>query len=558
MKYVGSRYVPKFMGTYDATQIYEALCVVDNGLGTSYISQQIVPAGTPLTDTTYWAVYGASSGAIINLQDQIDELNDRTITGFDVLNDLLSEDLTAGTFAMTLGYGSVGDFGGCIYEISATAPASPYPYETLNNGLYAIPYELMYLEQIGAIHDGITDVLSFISVFNQNGIDINLAPGCSYYISDAVSLSNGVNFNGNGSMLRTGSGKAFNISGGYIKSEIKNIILKGGSQGEYAFVISKPHCIIDNIEYLNQDSHFISLTGSGANSAYDTTIKNCTYSHTTADVIDAVRIGVNIDIDGGLVNLIKNSFSVVTIGINIVKAANVNIENNNISNGNASIFPSQTICFGVKIAEGRNINIERNYIEDFECGVYASHADAENINIIDNFINLLSVGDYVIWLFSCKNVRVNGNYLKSTKSGSYGIYISPAGRYVIAEGNTYATTDKYNLGQYTEIIESGSSNLVEFGSTILDIRRHSVTHLATNSESISVGGYYDSPTVTFGGTQDLTVDIPSLHVVKFIAHTNMTVNITTGAGDTYTKALTRLGDCEITIFKHDNGLYSIS
>ena len=75
MKYIGSRYVPKFMGTYDATQIYEALCVVDNGLGTSYISQKIVPAGTPLTNTTYWAIYGSPSGAIIHLQDQIDTIN---------------------------------------------------------------------------------------------------------------------------------------------------------------------------------------------------------------------------------------------------------------------------------------------------------------------------------------------------------------------------------------------------------------------------------------------------------------------------------------------------
>ena len=51
-QYIGARYVPKFMGLYDATQAYENLCVVDNGLGTSYISQKPTPAGTPLTDTT--------------------------------------------------------------------------------------------------------------------------------------------------------------------------------------------------------------------------------------------------------------------------------------------------------------------------------------------------------------------------------------------------------------------------------------------------------------------------------------------------------------------------
>lgn len=74
-QYIGARYVPRFMGTYDPTQIYEALDVVDNGGGTSYISKKPVAAGTPLTNTNYWFVYGAASGAIINLQNQIDAIN---------------------------------------------------------------------------------------------------------------------------------------------------------------------------------------------------------------------------------------------------------------------------------------------------------------------------------------------------------------------------------------------------------------------------------------------------------------------------------------------------
>lgn len=78
-EYIGARYVPKFMGTHDNTQAYEALCVVDNGQGTTYISKIPTPAGTPLTNTTYWALYGASSGAIINLQNEIDDINNNTI-----------------------------------------------------------------------------------------------------------------------------------------------------------------------------------------------------------------------------------------------------------------------------------------------------------------------------------------------------------------------------------------------------------------------------------------------------------------------------------------------
>lgn len=74
-KYIGARYMPKFMGTYDATTSYEALSVVDNGMGSTYVSNKPAPAGTPLTDTEFWAPYGSSSGAIINLQNQIDQLD---------------------------------------------------------------------------------------------------------------------------------------------------------------------------------------------------------------------------------------------------------------------------------------------------------------------------------------------------------------------------------------------------------------------------------------------------------------------------------------------------
>lgn len=71
-QYIGARYVPRFLGTYDPTQQYEALDVVDNGLGTSYIARDNVPAGTPLTDATHWFIYGASSGAIVSLQNRMD------------------------------------------------------------------------------------------------------------------------------------------------------------------------------------------------------------------------------------------------------------------------------------------------------------------------------------------------------------------------------------------------------------------------------------------------------------------------------------------------------
>lgn len=85
-QYVGARYVPRFTGLYDATQIYDALDVVDNGAGTSYIAKKTVPAGTPVTNTDYWFVYGASSGAILNLQNRVGDLETLTNGNIDTAN----------------------------------------------------------------------------------------------------------------------------------------------------------------------------------------------------------------------------------------------------------------------------------------------------------------------------------------------------------------------------------------------------------------------------------------------------------------------------------------
>jgi len=97
-QYIGARYVPRFMGTHDLTQIYEALDVVDNGLGTSYISKIPTPAGTPLTDTTHWAIYGASSGAVVNLQNQIDTIVNTDIPGLEAEIDEKEKNISSRSF----------------------------------------------------------------------------------------------------------------------------------------------------------------------------------------------------------------------------------------------------------------------------------------------------------------------------------------------------------------------------------------------------------------------------------------------------------------------------
>ena len=123
-QYIGARYIPRFMGTYDNTQAYEALDVTDNGLGTSYIAKKPTPPGTPFSNTDYWALYGSSSGAVIDLQNQINDLKDVVVFHFDTVSDMKVATLADGNIAITKGFNSVGDGGGAHYYITSVGVAN--------------------------------------------------------------------------------------------------------------------------------------------------------------------------------------------------------------------------------------------------------------------------------------------------------------------------------------------------------------------------------------------------------------------------------------------------
>lgn len=181
--YIGARYVPRFVGTYDPTQIYEALDVVDNGSGTSYIARDIVPAGTPLTDTDHWFVYGASSGAIIQLQnDMIQAQNDITglqgnvttingqLTTLDNRLDLLDERKIV---MITDSYGNRTNSNG--ENIGDILIAKGYPivyYNYISGGGFTKPSPLNpadYLSNYGGDHNKVTDVIFAMSANDNTG-----------------------------------------------------------------------------------------------------------------------------------------------------------------------------------------------------------------------------------------------------------------------------------------------------------------------------------------------------------------------------------------------------
>lgn len=77
--YIGSRYVPIFLGDWNAADSYEPLSIVLCG-NNSYTSKRPVPAGTLPTNTTYWALTGNYNGQIAQLQNDILSLDNRMDT----------------------------------------------------------------------------------------------------------------------------------------------------------------------------------------------------------------------------------------------------------------------------------------------------------------------------------------------------------------------------------------------------------------------------------------------------------------------------------------------
>ena len=193
-QYIGARYVPKFEGTHDPSRAYENLIVVDDGAGTSYISQKPVPIGTALTDTDYWAFYGSTNGAIVSLQNRVTALENgkNAKSELDVANfagatveDKLHNALD---YVKANGYHTILT---CNDEVIVTTPYDLYDA----NAIYEESWSTVLIR--GAVFDfngiplftGQSNELSFVPTFD--GCEFNANVGG--YVLDNSILTNYIN-----------------------------------------------------------------------------------------------------------------------------------------------------------------------------------------------------------------------------------------------------------------------------------------------------------------------------------------------------------------------------
>lgn len=72
--YIGMRYVPKYMGAWDESTEYEPLSIVLGTDGNGYTSKKPVPAGTPTSNTVYWALTGSGNSVIDSLSEEVNSI----------------------------------------------------------------------------------------------------------------------------------------------------------------------------------------------------------------------------------------------------------------------------------------------------------------------------------------------------------------------------------------------------------------------------------------------------------------------------------------------------
>ena len=77
--YVGHRYVPKIMGEWDNSQIYEPLSIVQYQ-GASYTSRQPVPIGVEITNEDFWAVTGNYNAQVEQYRQDVRKLESDVTT----------------------------------------------------------------------------------------------------------------------------------------------------------------------------------------------------------------------------------------------------------------------------------------------------------------------------------------------------------------------------------------------------------------------------------------------------------------------------------------------
>lgn len=169
--YVGARYIPRIMGEYNNETAYEALDIVTSG-GVGYISRQPVPAGTAVTNKTYWAMWGSGNAAIDALTQRV-STNENDISalesGLQQTNQNVQNLVIPWEPTSTLkGDGST-DNTTAFGQLNANTPISLMPGNYLISGNVTIPCAVQFLPGAKLVYNAATPGTNYCTVTFSKG-----------------------------------------------------------------------------------------------------------------------------------------------------------------------------------------------------------------------------------------------------------------------------------------------------------------------------------------------------------------------------------------------------
>lgn len=176
--YVGARYIPRIMGEYNNETAYEALDIVTSG-GVGYISRQPVPAGTAVSNKTYWAMWGSGNAAIDALTQRV-ATNENDISALETglqqtnqnlqtTNQNLENLVIPWEPASTLkGDGST-DNTAAFGQLNANTPVSLMPGSYLISGNVTIPCAVQFLPGAKLVYNAATPGTNYCTVTFSKG-----------------------------------------------------------------------------------------------------------------------------------------------------------------------------------------------------------------------------------------------------------------------------------------------------------------------------------------------------------------------------------------------------
>lgn len=433
-EYVGARYVPKIMGTWNATTEYEALSIVDDGMGTSYISRKPVPPGTALNNTDYWFLNGSTTGAITSLQNRVTALENDIVPIINI------------QFVTPQAYGAVGD--GVADDTQAFKDAINTGLSVyIPDGQYLINDHLQlqsntYFFGPGTIIDNVTNAVNDTTgLLNINSKEHIIIEGIK--IIGQGSTSGAYTY---GREINAYDSKYITVRDVYIEEVLKayaicfetcdNVTVSNSTIKKYTQAGVGCINVCNNV--LVEGCHLIDVTGKTSGNTYPIMLNGYDYAISTPQIvgnslkaigntIDNPTAGAyweGIDAHGGdniiiADNVINNCY----VGIGLAGSANftskdVMICNNTIRAGSLG-SPRSNINTGITCSYVTRGIINGNVVEGFDKwttagspvagGMFVSRGD--EIEICNNIITNCGQGSghYTIYVSSTQHLDIHGN-----------------------------------------------------------------------------------------------------------------------------------------------------